>query len=283
LFLLVGYGTKMGLAPLHTWLPDAHSEAPSVVSALLSGALLNCAFLGILRAQQLSAAAGDAAFGRELLVGFGLLSMAVAAVFITAQADYKRLLAYSSVEHMGILALGVGVGGAATFGALLHAVNHSTAKAMLFLLAGNILTAYRSKSTRDVHGVMRRLPVSGGLWLLGFFAIVGAPPFGPFLSELTILKGALDQGHTVVAVAYVALLAVVFIGMAKAMLPMAQGTSPDPGGGGAEPALAILPPACLAGLVSLLGIYVPPTLRGLIEATARVVGDAHAITIAATP
>src|SRR5262249_28296918 len=114
LFFLVGYGTKMGLAPLHTWLPDAHSESPSVVSALLSGALLNCAFLGILRGFQVCAAAGQGPFCQELLLGFGLLSMALAAAFIVGQADYKRMLAYSSVEHMGILSLGVGLGGAAT-------------------------------------------------------------------------------------------------------------------------------------------------------------------------
>src|SRR5207245_8924895 len=118
ILLLVGYGTKMGLAPLHTWLPDAHSEAPSVVSALLSCALLNCALLGIVRVQQVCAAAGQAAFGQGLLVGFGLLSMAVAAVFILGQADYKRMLAYSSVEHMGILTLGIGLGGGGTFGGM---------------------------------------------------------------------------------------------------------------------------------------------------------------------
>src|SRR5512140_3321689 len=123
----------MGIAPLHTWLPDAHSEAPSVASALLSGALLNCAFLGILRIQQVCVAAGEGAFGRQLLVVFGVFSMAVAAVFIVGQTDYKRLLAYSSVEHVGILALGVGIGGGAAFGALLHAVGHSLVKAMLFL------------------------------------------------------------------------------------------------------------------------------------------------------
>ncbi len=117
LFFLVGYGTKMGLAPMHTWLPDAHSESPSVVSALLSGALLNCAFLGILRAHQVCVAAGAAEFSQELLRGFGLLSMAIAAVFILGQVDFKRMLAYSSVEHMGILALGVGLGGAGVFGA----------------------------------------------------------------------------------------------------------------------------------------------------------------------
>ncbi|MFV2065580.1 MAG: proton-conducting transporter membrane subunit, partial [Pirellulales bacterium] len=129
LFFLVGYGTKMGLAPMHTWLPDAHSEAPSPVSALLSGALLNCAFLGILRAHHLMIAAGQAEFSQSLLVLFGILSMSVAAIFIVRQSDFKRMLAYSSVEHMGILALGIGLGGVGLFGSLLHAMNHSFTKA----------------------------------------------------------------------------------------------------------------------------------------------------------
>ena len=180
LLLLVGYGTKMGLAPLHTWLPDAHSEAPSVVSALLSGALLNCAFLGILRAVQVCAAAGLLPFVQGLLTGFGLLSMGVAAVFIVGQADYKRMLAYSSVEHMGILALGVGLGGAGIFGALLQAVNHSLTKAMLFLTAGNILGVYKTKAVSGVRGALRVLPVSGALWVAGFLMITGSPPFGLF-------------------------------------------------------------------------------------------------------
>jgi hydrogenase-4 component F len=272
LLFLVGYGTKMGLAPLHTWLPDAHSEAPSVVSALLSGALLNCAFLGILRAQQVCAAAGQAAFGQDLLVGFGLLSMAFAAVFILGQADYKRLLAYSSVEHMGILALGVGLGGGGPFGALLHAVNHSLTKAMLFLVAGNILTVYQSKSTEEVRGVLRVLPTSGLLWVAGFLAITGSPPFGPFLSEFTILKAALEQGRSGVAIAYLVLLAVVFVGMATAVLRMAQGT---PARGDrrmtatAEPMLSVIPAAALGALVLILGLYLPPALRQTIQEAAQ--------------
>jgi hydrogenase-4 component F len=271
---LVGYGTKMGLAPLHTWLPDAHSEAPSVVSALLSGALLNCAFVGILRAQQVCAAAGIAAFGQELLVGFGLLSMAVAAVFISGQADYKRMLAYSSVEHMGVLALGVGVGGAGTFGAMLHAVGHSLAKAMLFLVAGNIAAAYRTKSTEDVRGVLRVLPVSGSLWVLGLFAITGSPPFGPFLSEFTILSAALTQGRIAVAVAFLVLLAVVFVGMATAVLGMAQGVpaASHVTGPTREPLSAVIPAAALAVAVLVLGVYVPPPLRALLEQAARALG-----------
>lgn len=273
LCLLVGYGTKMGLAPLHTWLPDAHSEAPSVVSALLSGALLNCAFLGILRAQQVCAAAGQALFGQEMLLGLGLLSMALAAVFIVGQTDYKRMLAYSSVEHMGILALGVGLGGAATFGSMLHAVNHTFTKGMLFFVAGNILTLTQTKSTDQVRGVLRLLPVSGALWVAGFLAITGSPPFGPFLSELTILKAALDQGHGAVAAAYLFFLAVIFIGMASCVLKMAQGESAlKPAENRRESFLSIAPPALLALLVLLLGIYIPPFLDAALHQAAQALG-----------
>lgn len=274
LLLLVGYGTKMGLAPLHTWLPDAHSESPSVVSALLSGALLNCAFLGILRGHQVLVAAGEGDFGRRLLTGFGLISMAVAGVFILGQSDYKRMLAYSSVEHMGILALGVGLGGAATFGAMLHAVNHSLAKGMLFLLAGNILAAYRTKAAAEVRGVIRLLPATGLLWVAGFLAITGTPPFGPFLSELTILKAALDQGRFRVAAAYLLFLAVIFVGMATMVLRMAQGAASKAPAGPPrrEAALAVAPPMVLALAVLILGVYVPEALSDAAHAAARALG-----------
>jgi hydrogenase-4 component F len=274
ILLLVGYGTKMGLAPLHTWLPDAHSEAPSVVSALLSGALLNCAFLAILRAFQVCAAAGLDPFARGLLVVFGLASIAVAAAFLLAQSDFKRLLAYSSVEHMGILALGIGLGGAATFGSFLHAVNHSFTKAMLFLLAGNILTAYRTKSTHDVRGVARRIPVTGTLWVAGLFAIAGSPPFGMFVSELLILRGALEQGRYFVGAAYLALLSVIFVGMGMTMLRMAQGDPPPgaPEETRRETTLAVLPPLGLAAAVLLLGVYIPPALDAVLHQAASSLG-----------
>ena len=271
--MLVGYGTKMGLAPFHTWLPDAHSEAPSVVSALLSGALLNCAFLGILRIHQVCRASGLADFSEQLLLVLGLLSMAAAAIFITGQVDYKRMLAYSSVEHMGILAVGVGLGGAGLFGAMLHVVNHSLTKAMLFMVAGNLLAVYRTKTTKDVSGALSVLPVSGLLWILGFLAITGSPPFGPFLSELAILKAALDQGRAFVAIAYLIFLAIIMAGMATPALAMAQGTPSDtvvvPAGRGF--ALSAVP-TILGASILLMGVYVPPVLtRTLLEA-ARLLG-----------
>lgn len=273
LFFLVGYGTKMGLAPLHTWLPDAHSEAPSVVSALLSGALLNCAFLTILRMHSLMSAAALGDFSRDLLVLFGLISMAVAAVFILGQADFKRMLAYSSVEHMGILSLGVGIGGVAAFGSMLHAVNHSLTKAMLFLAAGNILALYRTKSTTRVRGILRTLPVTGVLWLAGFLAIVGSPPFGPFLSELTILQGVFHAGRPIVAAAYLLALAVVFVGMATISLRMVYG--PPPGTVAVakrEPLWSVVPSLTLGLAVFVLGIYVPPQLTHLLHQAAAALG-----------
>ena len=276
LLMLVGYGTKMGLAPMHTWLPDAHSESPSSVSALLSGALLNCSFLGILRIQQLLFAAGDGEFGGGLLVGFGLLSMAVAGVFIIGQRDYKRMLAYSSVEHMGILAVGVGLGGAAVFGAMFHAVGHSLTKAALFLTAGNILTAYRTKNVAEVRGLRRFLPASGILWIAGFLAITGMPPFSTFLSEFTILTSAVSQGRNGVAAAYLALLAVVFIGMMIAMMGMAQGESSAcrVGSKEREKMLSILPPALMLIAVLVLGLGIPQGIGRVLRQAALAVGGA---------
>jgi hydrogenase-4 component F len=274
IFLLIGYGTKMGLAPLHTWLPDAHSESPSFVSALLSGALLNCAFLGILRAQQILVAAGLAAFGRELLVVFGLLSMGFAATFILRQSDFKRMLAYSSVEHMGILALGVGIGGAAVLGALFHAINHSVTKAMLFLVAGNILRVMHTKSTTEIRGLSRIIPVSAALWLAGFFAITGSPPFGTFLSEFTILKAAIEQGHIVIAVGYLLILAVIFVAMATIVLRMYHGSlvAQDENRDVREPYLTIFPPIVLCVLALILGVYMPPFLQRLLTDAATQLG-----------
>ncbi len=273
IFLLVGYGTKMGLAPLHTWLPDAHSESPSFVSALLSGALLNCAFLGILRAQQILVAANLAVFGQELLIGFGLLSMAFATTFILRQMDFKRMLAYSSVEHMGILALGIGLGGTAVFGSLLHTVNHSITKGMLFLVAGNILTVMHSKSTIKVRGLLQRLPVSSVLWLAGFLSITGSPPFGTFISEFTIFKAAIEQGHFWIAIGFIGILATIFVVMASIVLKMCFSTPrPIDQGTDHESWTMILPPLFLGILSLILGLYLPPFLKDLLNEAAHLLG-----------
>jgi hydrogenase-4 component F len=291
LLLLVGYGTKMGLAPMHTWLPDAHSEAPSMVSALLSGVLLNCAFLAILRGHSLLVRAGLGDFSRQLLVIFGLGSMAVAGLFIIRQMDFKRLLAYSSVEHMGILVLGVGIGGVAGFGSMLHAVNHSVAKAMLFLAAGNTLGYFHTKSTLLARGTLRVLPVTGALWIVGLLAITGSPPFGAFLSELAILRGILDGEHTLVAVLYLAALSIVFVGMSAVVLPIVYGVpaasepekadaavpreaapESEPPVPAAEPLWSLGPPLLLAAAAVVLGLWLPGGLTDLLHRAAAAVG-----------
>jgi hydrogenase-4 component F len=273
LFILVGYGTKMGLAPLHSWLPDAHSEAPSVVSALLSGALLNCAFLGILRMTQVLGAAGLADFAHNLLLIFGLISVMVATVFIVAQLDYKRMLAYSSIEHMGIMAIGVGIGGLGSFGSLLHAVNHSLAKGMLFLVAGNILAYYRTKSIRSVTGLLGTLPITGVLWLAGLFAITGTPPFGLFLSEFTIIRAAFDSGHILAAIILLVALGVIFVAMASIIIKMAYGFSRESSIPITRESFAsVIPPIILCVALLILGIYIPPALNNLLAEAAKLLG-----------
>jgi len=271
LLVLVGYGTKMGLAPMHGWLPDAHGESPSLVSALLSGALLNCAFLGILRVRQVLTAAGDSEFAAGPLVAFGLLSMGLAALLILRQPDYKRLLAYSSVEHMGVLSFGVGVGGVAAFGAMLHAVVHSLTKAALFLVAGNLLGAYATKRMAAVRGARAVVPASAALWVAGILALSGVPPFGIFLSELTILRGA--AAHDLVPAAlFLLFLGIAFAGVSAQALPMALGG--DAGGRPRmrEPVTRILPPLLLLAFALLLGAWLPAPLVRLVEGAARLAG-----------
>jgi hydrogenase-4 component F len=272
--LLVGYGTKMGLAPLHSWKPDAYGEAPGLLGALLAGGLTNFAFLSIARVFQVTRAAGDDAFARDALVGLGLLSIGLAAVFVVGQRDFKRMLAYSSVEHMGILALGIGLGGAAAGGAFFHSMNNGLTKGVLFLSAGNIHRAFGSKVTDEVRGAARRLPVSGPLFLAGFLAVTGSPPFSPFFSEFAILNGAFGAGRFVVGGLFLALLAVIFVGMATTVLAVVQG---DPGDAPSVPGmgdswLTAAPPLVLMVLVLCLGLFLPRGLQELFGAAARLVG-----------
>jgi hydrogenase-4 component F len=268
--LFVGYGTKMGLAPMHTWKLDAYGEAPGLVGALLAGGLTHCAFLAVLRFVQICAAAGEEAFARELMATIGLLSMGVAAVFMARQRDYKRMLAYSSVEHMGILAVGVSLGPGGTFGALLHLLSNGFGKGVLFLSAGNIHRAYGSKLTDEVTGVLRVLPASGALFLAGFFAITGSPPFGPFLSEFTILRAAVASGRPWVAALFLVMLTVVFLGMGSTVIRMVQGppSARLVGPARRESLLTVGPVVVLLGLVLLLGVYLPPPLLSALHEAA---------------
>jgi hydrogenase-4 component F len=219
-FILVGYGTKMGLAPMHTWLPDAHSEAPSPASALLSGVLLNCAYLGIFKTNKIMHAAGLGHFSGTILIVFGLASILVAATFILKQTEYKRMLAYSSIENMGIIAFGTGVGGLAAYGAVLCLIHHSLIKSSLFLSSGNILLGCGSRLIENTGALARRMPRTFVAFFSGFAGISGFPPFGLFLGEVFIIIGAFRSGHYVGAGVFMLSLCVIFAGFANHVMKM---------------------------------------------------------------
>ena len=274
ILLVVGYGTKMGLAPMHTWKPDAYGEAPGVVGALMAGAMTSCAFLALLRVFRVLAAAGEAAFASRILVLLGLFSMALAGVFVIRQRDFKRMLAYSSVEHMGILALGLGLGGAGVFGALLHLVNNGVIKGVMFLAAGNIHRAYGSKYVEEVSGAIRRVPWSGWLFLLGFLAVTGSPPFGPFVSELTVISAAMGQHRYGVVAAMLVCLLVVFMGMGVTVLGVVQGEVSAAGKQTAfrESPLSVLPLLVLVAISVVMGLAIPPAVHDMVLDAAEYVG-----------
>jgi len=266
LFFLVGYGTKMGLAPMHTWLPDAHSQAPAPSSAMLSGVLLNCALLSILRV----APAIPGAYASPLLILFGILSIAVPALLVAVQRDIKRLLAFSSIENMGIVVLGLGFGGAARPAALLHVLNHSVAKVLLFLVAGDLILRFGTQKIRQIHGILRESPLRGVLLFGGILAITGSPPFGAFWSEFGILVGGIAGGHMVVSLAYLVLLAVLFGSflMYGSDMVFGEGVPRKLAG----PELWCLLPACVLLLASLwLGLHVPAGLYKTLERLSTVV------------
>lgn len=273
ILLFVGYGTKMGLVPMHTWKPDAYGEAPGLVSTLLAGGLTSCAFLALCRFYRIACATGVGDMARDVMVVIGLLSMAVGGAFMVRQRDFKRMLAYSSVEHMGILAFALAMGGDAVFGSLLHMINNGLAKGVLFLSAGNIHRVFGSKLAEDVRGVLRALPVSGTLFLGGFFAITGSPPFGLFISELTILRATIDQGHFVFAGIFLLLLFIVFVGMGATVLPLVQG-EPSPrrqSTGFTDRGMLVIPIAVCLVLLLLFGVFLPPPMEAALRLAARFV------------
>jgi hydrogenase-4 component F len=272
IFILVGYGTKVGLSPMHTWLPDAHSQAPTPVSALLSGVLLNCAMYGILRFHMIvSGSSLGAGFSGGLLLLFGIISVATAGAFIIMAKDYKRMLAYSSIEHMGIIAIGFGFGGFwGIFGALFHMLNHALAKTLLFFGAGKVLQRFHTKEIDKVHGLIKVLPVTGALLLGGGLAITGCPPFSLFLSEFMIMVGGLSSQNYLGTILYIVLLIIVFAAFLKHIGGMVFG----------EPLLEERPAkerrgtdvvmmAVLLIAILALGLYVPEFLNEVLDQVYR--------------
>lgn len=223
-FVIVGYGTKIGFVPMHSWLPDAHAEAPTPISALLSAVLLNCAMYAVMRYDAIVSHATGPAFPHILLLIFGLISMFVAGLLILVQRNLKRLMAYSSVEHMGIIAIGLGLGGPlGLFGALLHTFNHSVAKSLLFFSAGNVRHNFGTLRMDSISGMSRTMPQTSAALVVGGLAIVGLPPFSLFTSEFAILSGAFAQAQYFVATVFLIVLSVVFGGFAYHFLGLLTG------------------------------------------------------------
>jgi hydrogenase-4 component F len=268
IFIVIGFGTKMGLAPVHAWLPDAHSEAPSPISAILSGALLNSAFLAILRVYKLMELTKLGTYAGTLLIVMGVLSLFISAVFIIKVKNYKRMLAYSSIENMGLMAIGIGCGGLGIFAALLHMLGHSLTKACFFLTAGNVLHRYGTKRWDEINGIMKKDPVLAYLLLLSMLSIVGLPPFSTFISELFLFKALFDGQHYILIVFMFILLTIIMFGLGSAVIRMCFGGKFAVGneqGYKKTGLLGILPQVMFIIILIVVGLYMPDTLYSIIN------------------
>jgi hydrogenase-4 component F len=263
--LLGGYGTKMGLAPMHTWKPDAYGEAPGIIGALLAGGVTTVAFTAILRVRAVVAAAGEGAAANRTLLAIGLFSMALAALLLLVTRDFKRMLAYSSVEHMGILVFGAGLGGAGAWAALFHVWSNCLTKGALFLSAGNIRRAAGARTIDQVRGMALVTPRSAALFLAGTFAVTACPPFAPFFSELRILQAAFATGREWAAAGFLLALLLVFFGLTRLVFAVVEGR-PRVGLRRLDPKLretwgVIAPPLVLLVLAIWIGVATPAPLR----------------------
>jgi hydrogenase-4 component F len=265
--LLVGYGTKMGLAPMHTWKPDSYGEAPGIVGAILAGAVTTVAFTAILRVRSVVGAAGEGVIADRTLLVIGLFSMLVAALFLLGTRDFKRMLAYSSVEHMGILSIGAAFGGAGVAAALFHVWSNALTKGSLFLSAGNIRRAAGSPSMDQVRGMSVITPRSAALFVTGMFAVTACPPFGPFFSELQVVRAAFSPGHThgIAIAIFLGCLLLSFFGMTRVVFGIVDGRPRTAaianGRRFVETTGVIAPPLLLLALSVWLGLFTPAILR----------------------
>lgn len=265
ILILVGYGTKMGLAPMHTWKPDAYGEAPGIAGAMLAGGVTTLAFTAILRVRAVVALAGDGALADRTLLVIGLFSTLIAALFLLGTRDFKRMLAYSSVEHMGILSIGAALGPLGVAASLFHVWSNCLTKGSLFLICANLRRAAGSASLDKVRGMATLMPKSSALFVAGLFAITACPPFSPFFSELRIISAGFATGHTPAILLLLFCLLLAFIGLSRVVFGIVNGR---PGNASRptrkhmkESAPLLLPPLLLLGLSLLLGLYTPQWLQ----------------------
>ncbi len=266
-FILFGIGTKMGLAPVHFWLPDAHAEAPSPISALLSATLLNSAFLMIVNVFRIMVLSGCDSFARLMLLAMGFLSLFITAVFVYHINNYKRMLAYSSIENMGILAIGTALGGVGMLAAIIHLIGHSLIKASFFLTSGNVLEIYGTKKIKSVTGLMKTDRKTAWLWVASFLGIVAFPPSVLFISEFLMVKTMFLKGHFIMCALFLLLLTIVLYGLGKAVVKMSFSAPTHE----VEPVklswTMYLPQVLMLILAFVIGIYMPQGLTQAILAT----------------
>ena len=283
-FVLIGFGTKAGIFPMYTWLADTYSEAPSPVSAMLSGVLVNCTLFVVIRFSIIVNLAIGPAFTQVLFLIFGVLSLGTAVFFMLGQKDINRLLAYSSPENIGLILVALGLGGPiGALAGLLQLVNHSLVKSLMFFLSGNILMKYRSRSLEVVKGLMQAAPVTSVLLLGGVFALVGAPPFNIFLSKFMIVSAGIATGHLWLMIACMLLLIVAYVALFRMLGTVVLGQKPENVARGETGFSTLAPILILMILVVALGVSMPGPLGTLLDGAARVVNAGSAVALTTGP
>jgi hydrogenase-4 component F len=277
-FVLIGFGTKAGIFPMYTWLPDTYSEAPSPVSAMLSGVLVNCSLFVIIRFSTIVNLTVGPAFIQTLFLIFGGLSLATAVFFMLGQKDINRVLAYSSPENIGLILVALGLGGPiGTMAGLLQIFNHSLVKSLMFFLSGNILMKYRSRNLDVVKGLMQAAPVTSFFLLGGVFALVGVPPFNIFLSKFLIISAGIATGYIWFMIICMLLLMLAFVALFRMLSSVVLGEKPAGIGKGETGFITLVPIAILMIMILVLGVYMPPSLSTLLDGATKIVNAGNPV------
>ena len=269
--LLLGYGTKLGLAPMHTWLPETYHAAPPSVTALLGAVQFNVALTAVLRVLQ-AYGPGEQALVGPLLVTLGLATMALSAFGVIATRNYVKLIAFASLNHGGVIAVGLGIGHTAAYGVVLYAVSNAFIKAILFLTAGKIEAHYKTEDVGEVSGLLKDMPYSGMFFMVGTFALLGFPPFGSFLGELIIMSGLIGAGRFVVFAAFCTILTVTFVATGRSVFPMIWGAPKKKVDWASQSVVTVLPKLVFLGALVAMGLYLPAPVNALFRQVATTLG-----------
>ncbi len=271
ILLFLGFGTKLGLAPMYSWLPETYDTAPPSVTVLLSAIQFNAVMIAVFRIFEFFQPLQSDLVRYELIV-LGLVTILVSAFHIVVAKNYKRLIAYASINHAGVIALGLGIGRSAAFGVVLYVISNALVKAILFLTCGNIKARYHTKSILEIKGLIKTMPFSGGLFMVGMFALLGFAPFGSFLGEVLIMKSMIDGQHYAVFALFFLITSIVFVAMGRAIFPMIWGEPNHETSLHGESIYTLLPNLFFIFLLLSLGLYVPPAANALLQDIAIGIG-----------